>query len=124
MLEWKDSYSVGVASLDKQHRSLLDFINSLPESEDFGEALNFLSTYVNEHFLDEERLLSAAYYSDLEAHREGHARFISWLDALRNKVAANPAETEHLIRETTEYLGKWLVDHILKSDMSYDGVIR
>jgi hemerythrin len=123
MLEWKDSYSVGVASLDKQHKDMINMINSLPTCKDFGETIKFLKTYVEEHFFDEEHLMSAGHYVGLQAHIEGHAEFIAWLNDLQIKIAASTHNVQDLITETHTYLSQWLISHILETDRLYIGKI-
>ena len=123
MLELKDSYSVGVASLDKQHKDLINMINALPSCEDFDEAIEFLKTYVEEHFFDEERLLSAAHFSGLPAHKLGHQKFVDWLSAMQEKFAGSVHNIEDLAAETHAYLSQWLISHILEDDMTYVGRI-
>ena len=47
ILKWKDSYSVGIKSLDQQHRRLLELINKLsgidPETKDKKKIFSVLN---------------------------------------------------------------------------------
>ena len=46
--EWDDSFSVGVAELNRQHQRLIDLINELYEAMQQGQGRNTLTSAVNE----------------------------------------------------------------------------
>ena len=65
-IDWDPSFSVGVATLDKQHRQIVDMINLLlsdldatVRSETISDLLTKLTTYASNHFKTEERLLGS-----------------------------------------------------------------
>ena len=56
-IEWNDSYSVGVAELDEQHKKLLRIINTMFESDDLSvnsqtitDILTEMVEYASAHF--------------------------------------------------------------------------
>ncbi|MEA1890408.1 MAG: hemerythrin domain-containing protein, partial [Pseudomonadota bacterium] len=61
---WKEEYSVGIDSIDQQHKKLLSLINQLQTAVDYStgkeferEALDELVTYTKDHFSYEEGLM-------------------------------------------------------------------
>lgn len=121
-LKWDDSYSVGDEHLDDQHRGLIRLINRLDSGVPVPIALDELQTYVDEHFREEERVLEAVGYPDLEAHKIQHAAFEEWLEASRQ--ACRSGEVVGLLRDSiSTYLKTWLVNHILVSDKAYSAFL-
>jgi hemerythrin-like metal-binding protein len=117
-LEWKDSFSVGNAHLDEQHKGLIALINMLDDADMTGPVLEQLQIYGEEHFRDEERLMEEAGYDGLPAHREQHAAFVEWLESAHQ--AQRRGEVAALLRDgVRDYLKNWLVNHILVSDKDY-----
>ena len=63
-LAWKDEYSVGLDSIDQQHRKLINLINQLTTAVEYStgeeferEALAELVDYTKTHFSYEEGLM-------------------------------------------------------------------
>ena len=122
-MEWKAEMSVGVPALDDQHRSLIGLINMLEEKEQTGDAVSYviseLERYAREHFRDEEALMAAAGYPELESHRAEHRSFEEWLGSVKGAYAAG-GETRYYIAENVNaYLKGWFTNHILIIDMEY-----
>ena len=121
-LAWDDSYSVGDARLDEQHKGLIRLINKLGSGAPVPVVLDELQIYVDEHFRDEERMMETAGYPDIVAHKLQHAAFEEWLEASRQ--ACRSGEVVGLLRESiASYLKTWLVTHIMVSDKAYSGYL-
>jgi len=121
-LKWDESYSVGDARLDEQHKGLIRLINRLGSGAPVPVVLDELQIYVDEHFRDEERMLETAGYPDLAAHKLQHAAFEEWLEASRQ--ACRSGEVVGLLRDSiSSYLKTWLINHILVSDKAYAGYL-
>lgn len=124
--EWKDSYSVGVASLDAQHRELIRLINRLHDADrkggDLGPVLEHLDWYVRHHFSFEESLMKAADYDRLAEHHDAHREFEKWLKASRKALAAG-MDVQELTRVIADFLKVWLSKHILVVDMHYKALL-
>jgi len=127
-IQWGQSFSVGVARLDEQHRRLIDMINMLAEhpeadvrSETVSEILNRMTRYASEHFKTEEELLEMHGYPELPSHREMHEAFIAetaeFCHKTTLKIGSIPAEI-------FDYLKGWLTQHILGVDMKYSAFLR
>jgi hemerythrin-like metal-binding protein len=118
VFEWKESYTVGDARMDAQHKGLIALINQLGDKAQVDDALRKLDRYVAEHFRAEERLLEESGYPDVEKHKEQHAVFEAWLENKRKEFdAGKGSESAHL--DIQGYLKIWLVNHILFTDKAY-----
>ncbi len=124
--EWKDGFSVGVASLDAQHKELIRLINRLHEADeqggDLGPVLEHLDWYVRHHFTFEEQLMKAADYDKLAEHHAAHQEFEKWLKASRQALAAG-MDVQELTRAIADFLKVWLAKHILVVDMHYKALL-
>lgn len=122
-LEWSDSYSVGVPRLDAQHKVLIRIINQLEEERRTGGLIVAvfaeLRRYVKEHFMDEEVMLEAAGYADLEEHKVGHRQFEEWLTSIEMVYNSGGASAYYIAESVHEFLKDWLITHILAKDMAY-----
>jgi hemerythrin len=83
LLQWKDSYSVGIAAVDYEHRELIDLINRLHDamaakgepltaSGFFGDLIKAISA----HFALEERFMREHEYDQLAQHKADHERLL------------------------------------------------
>ena len=124
-MEWKDGMSVGVSSLDEQHKALIGLINILDEKEQTGDAVSHviseLERYALEHFRDEEAMMAAAGYPDLETHKAEHRSFVDWLESVKGAYAAGGETRFYIAENVNTYLKGWLTNHILIIDMEYKG---
>jgi hemerythrin-like metal-binding protein len=82
---WNDTFSVGVAEMDAQHRKLLILINQLVDchaardgmtSEKFHDVLSGMFDYAQVHFKAEEDYLQRIGYPQLSAHEKEHVAFV------------------------------------------------
>ena len=122
-LEWKSDYSVGIASIDKQHRKLIELINSLQTAVDYStgeeferKALDELVDYTKTHFKYEEGLMEQNDYPDFESHRDSHARMIAKVDQV---LEAYQRDQEDAMQQALDFLKDWLINHINGTDKQY-----
>ena len=123
MFEWKDEYSVNIASIDAQHRNLFAIAGELHVAMRAGQAkavlaaiLDRLLSYTSAHFGHEESMMQRYAYPDLAAHKAEH-------EALKKQVlefqAAFQNGTAVVSIELMNFLRNWLEKHIQGSDMRY-----
>jgi len=120
---WKDEYSVGIESIDNDHKKLLNLINNLQSSAlyytgaDFDkEALNELIEYTKYHFTREEKLMEENGYPDFTEHKAQHDRMTN---QVLDMVKEYDEDEEKTIIELTNFLKKWLISHINGTDQQY-----
>jgi len=123
LLSWREQYAIGVMSIDAEHRYLFRLINEFHDRHTSGAerrdvliVLNRLVAYAEDHFHNEERLMSGHAYPHLERHREKHEQLFLSIFTLNEKLAAG---VQSIDRETVQFLKSWLVGHILKDDMDF-----
>jgi len=123
LFTWNNNYSVGVASIDKQHMSLFDSLNELHNAmlqgkakEVTGTLLRNLLAYTREHFSSEEAMLLKASFPDLAKHRQRHADFTRQVSVFLERYERGDLA---LNVELMTVLRDWLSNHILREDHSY-----
>ena len=121
---WNESYGVGVAHLDEQHKALIAMINQLADLQSatpqpplaaFHELLCGVFDYTQVHFKAEEDYLTGIGYAHFAAHQSEHADFIEQMTAYDMAAMAGVLDRAGMHR----YLMQWVLAHILQSDMQY-----
>ncbi len=122
-IQWTEQFSVGVPSLDKQHKEIVNIINTLLEtprlvasSPEISQTLLKLNKYAIEHFELEEELLSSCGYPNVAEQIESHLGYSRKVILLHKKAL----HYENLVPiELLNFLSSWWTDHILHDDMAY-----
>jgi hemerythrin len=124
LIQWTPDYTVGVASLDTDHKILISLINQLDDAICGGEprstvsrVLDALLDYTDYHFAREESLMQACGYADLAAHKRTHVTLRAQVHDIRERYRRNP-EAIHA-REVLAFLKNWLTSHIVGRDRLY-----
>lgn len=122
-LNWDDSLSVGVRSLDQQHQKLIDMINQLHDAmkerkakEQLSSIIKGLVDYTTRHFADEERYFDKFNYPDAAAHKQDHQKFVKEVQDFKTKFEK---ENLALSIQIMNFLKDWLVKHIKGADQKY-----
>ena len=114
-VSWDVSYDVGVPSVDKQHRHLVDLINSLYNAclgeraeleATFRDVMKELVDYVMIHFKDE----------GLKEHRQKHELFVK---EILKSVNAYTNGKQLVPNSFVRFLRDWLFNHILIDDKAW-----
>jgi hemerythrin-like metal-binding protein len=120
-MKWNESYSVGIAEIDDQHRMLMQCIGSVESAVEAGEgwsavhsALLTLSKYVDIHFAVEEGLMRIHAYPALGQHIAEHSQFRETLKAMQGMVLR-----EDISGEMVTFLKGWWKGHIMNRDKDY-----
>jgi len=121
--KWKNEYSVGIESIDLQHKKLINLINQLQTAVDYStgetferEALDELVEYTVTHFRYEENLMEEHAYPDFEAHRKQHDNMVKKVTEVVDNYKENK---DNAMKEATAYLKDWLINHINGTDKQY-----
>lgn len=125
---WNDNLSVGIKTIDDDHKKLLGLINNLqnavyyPTGEAFErQSLDELVAYTKYHFEREEALMQKHGYPDFEPHKQQHQKMIAEVERYLQTYDKDPENTiEGLIR----FLKEWLIKHIQGTDQQYSGYLR
>lgn len=121
---WNSRFETGIASVDEQHRRLVDIVNRIGEAlidgnatdDSISKIFDELAQYATYHFEDEERLMAQADIASrhIELHHQHHQQFVEQLTSMWKGRAelGNPADVLH------GFLSSWLTFHILEEDQS------
>lgn len=122
-INWDNSYSVGVAIIDNQHKRLVNIVNELNDAmgagkgkEVLGKVLHELVQYVNTHFKTEEEYMVKYSYDEYEQHRYEHEKLTDEVKRFYEDFCANKAV---LSIQIMNFLRNWLMDHILVKDKRF-----
>jgi hemerythrin-like metal-binding protein len=129
VVRWQDSYSVGVALIDGQHKELIRMTNELAlgcrkggiaAEAYFMKTIQGAVNYIKTHFYTEEVIMNRLGYPELEAHKKEHEDFVH--QVLRN--VREFEEKKNLVPlELVKYLQNWVLVHIARSDKKYGDFI-
>ena len=126
-VEWNDDYSVGIDSIDQQHKKLLNLINQLQTAVDYStgeeferEALDELVDYTKTHFTYEEGLMRDNDYPDFEPHKLQHEKMF---EKVREVLAEYEQDQDTAMANAAEYLRDWLINHINGTDKEYSSYL-
>ncbi|OOZ39970.1 bacteriohemerythrin [Solemya elarraichensis gill symbiont] len=125
---WEDEFSVGVEELDRQHKQIIEVINTLADKprmfrrfQNVSSALMELTNYVSEHFLLEEKLLQENGYPNLLEHPKKHTLYSNKIvDFCQGSLDGKRDVPTELI----DFLTHWWTNHILHEDMQYKAFFK
>mgnify|MGYP000064087126 CR=1 FL=1 len=126
-ITWKDEYSVGIKSLDDDHKRLIYLLNQFKTAYDYDtsaeferQALEQLVEYTRFHFTREEEMMQQAGYEDFENHKQQHNNMIAQVEQF---VGLYNREGHDSLNEVSTYLTNWLINHINGTDKQYTQVM-
>lgn len=118
---FNDTLKTGHATIDGEHKLIIEFINDVMESMERGAtkdeilgALNVFVRYVNTHFPSEEALQEKYHYPNIKFHRLWHKMYIKDINAISSRIL-----TEGICAVTVDELKlriEILVQHIMLED--------
>ncbi len=122
-MTWTDKLSVGVDTLDQQHKVLIETLNDLHAAMMKGQAravagkiLNDLVKYTVDHFAAEEAMMEQAQYPALASHRLAHRELTKQVG---DYVARFEKGDITLSVTLLNFLSDWLTKHIQGEDQKY-----
>ncbi|MDO8607419.1 MAG: bacteriohemerythrin [Phaeospirillum sp.] len=131
---WQKAMKVGIEVVDDDHRQLFALIqefNAAAQAQggavDAGQMaaiLTRLDAYVKGHFAREELLQVEAGYDGYEENKRQHDELTHTLAVFIEKFQSGGAgEAKAATEKMQAFLGVWLSQHILKTDMKMRGRI-
>ena len=123
---WRDEYSIGVPSIDGQHKRLLALLNQLNsysessgsdriEPQRLSEMLDYLNEYAASHFVNEETLMRDHFPAEIDTtdHLVAHRSYWTIIAAMKSRLLKGDAKVN---ADLVEYLNRWWINHILRVD--------
>lgn len=122
LFRWRDNLSLGVASIDADHKKLIDLLNRLhfmsiagADTDAIGGVLSELVMYTRTHFRREEALMQAVRYPDFAEHQRLHREMTSELATYEAAYATDPKTFD--IDAFYDFIADWLLVHVMTVDM-------
>jgi len=129
-LQWDESFVLGIAEIDNQHRSIIEQFQKISEAVQIGEPTNvieqlsdFLCEYAGIHFTAEEKIMAEYEYPDFESQRREHEEFTRDANLLKETIKRDGVSQEIAI-ETTGKLFRWIIRHIKTHDKKMAEYVR
>jgi len=128
LIEWSDALATGIVWQDFQHAELIAHINRLHQAINQKQALpellrviDFLESYIENHFGLEERYMELLNDPDLRVHARAHQQFRDNLLELRTFGGTGP----QLAAASLCYdLYEWVTTHIRTIDKNLGTLLR
>lgn len=128
-ITWIDEMSVGVELFDREHKQLVETMNTLYDAmlagsagRIIGDVFDKIIAYANIHFYHEEKFFEDSHYPLAAEHAREHAEMRERIFEFRGDM-----DREHpifLALNVLQFLKEWLERHILQEDMKYARFLR
>lgn len=125
LLKWKTEYSVGIASMDDEHREMIELINhvyaKLGDAADeaaIESCLEEIFSTISLHFALEERIMRDNDYGEYSDHKEDHEEL---LDEIRDLMDSFVTDTKEGSRLLELRLSDWFGKHFASFDARLHG---
>ncbi len=118
-LLWSDDFSVGVASIDYEHKELVTLINEICQAletnpgESKHELLGELFAKISAHFALEEKIMRDHRYDRYKQHKADHEKL---LDDLRDIMDSHEDSGRTSAEKLVKALGDWFGVHFKTED--------
>jgi hemerythrin len=128
LLTWSNESSVGIQTIDNEHRELMDAINELcdavshgHEREHTGLLLHRLIECARDHFTSEEAMLSATNYPELAEHSRQHQSLLKEVEELAGRFVQDGLVFSE---RSLTFLYYWFNDHLVNDDRLYTAWLK
>lgn len=122
---WKESYRIGIESIDKQHFGLFKMVENLlkiiendkegNQKEKYKKSIDFMKSYVIKHFKDEENYQQSINYNDIENHKKEHENFVNTVLEFEKKLVNTDYDIK-IVKKFSGTLVVWLIHHVIETD--------
>ena len=130
MIEWKDTYSVGIAEIDNQHQRLFSFFNDFEIIINEGDpkhylehSFSLLEAYATAHFGFEEECMNHYKCPAAGKNKADHQAFLVKVQGYK-KVFSSGEYNQDLFVEMHDFIEAWIKGHIINVDSHLKGCIK
>ena len=127
LLEWKAEYSVGIASMDDEHREMIGMINGVyaqldasPSKDEIEVCLEEIFSTISAHFALEERIMRDSGFEEYDDHKDNHEELLDEIRDLMDEFVADSDKGATLLEER---LSAWFGNHFASFDARLHGKI-
>ena len=128
MFQWDEKYSVGIQSIDSQHKEIFLHLNKLLEAMKQGQASAVITPIILElekyavlHFQKEEFFFQRFNFQGSAEHIREHQDFKSKIVSLKSDLESGKIT---MTFELLSFLKEWIDHHILVVDKQYSECFR
>lgn len=122
-IDWSATYSVGIDSIDQQHKKMIDIINELYDAMKQGKGQQMLNrtfaelaAYTQSHFKYEEDGFEKYGYLRSMSHKKEHTELLKQVFLYAEQYQNGKIM---ISMEVMDFLKSWLLNHILGVDKGY-----
>ncbi len=123
LLEWREEFRTGNASVDHEHRELIELINELHDAlsrtarnrEEIGDFLGEIHARISAHFALEERLMREKDYADYPEHKADHDRLLNDIGDIMDDYDSD--SFEDMEKDLSKRLHNWFSKHFSSLDV-------
>ena len=119
-IEWRQEFSIGIASVDQEHESLIAQINQLYEqlglpldTSSIEAMLDDLEAEISAHFALEELLMQEADFAEYADHKQDHERLLDQIHDMKFHFAEDSETGRELLANS---LSDWFSNHFRSFD--------
>ena len=130
IIQWTQDLSVGVSTIDNQHKELFKRINSMIHTmtqsnarAEISKVMNYLESYTLSHFSMEEAYMSKHEYPGSQPHKTQHEDFVNTFNNFK-KVYDEDRRTPHLAMKFQSWLCDWWINHITSMDKKLGSYLK
>jgi len=127
VLRWNEQFETGHALIDTQHKMLIGYINRLEgmaritnptreEVEFFFQLVEFIETYVNVHFSQEESCMERHQCPAYQENKTAHAHFVEFFRGFKQHFQAHGFRPD-VVADLYNSCSTWIQQHILHVDV-------
>jgi hemerythrin len=120
LIEWREEFSLGLPSVDHEHRELIGLINDLHASLSSPESASSVMDFLGElhariaaHFALEEKIMRERGYDQYQDHKEGHEAL---LDEIRDIMDSYEDSDTFDEARLSQSLKTWFTEHFQTKD--------
>ncbi len=121
LIDWRQEFELGIASVDHEHKELIDLINDLHAGLEGDATPEMLSAFLGEiyariaaHFALEEKVMRDVRYRGYDEHKADHEELLEAIREIMDDYEAGAfAELSDVLAER---LRAWFADHFRDQD--------
>lgn len=121
LIQWKDEFTIGIQSVDHEHRRMVEMINKLhgklAEDADRDTVADFLGeihALISAHFALEETEMREMAYDEFEVHKADHEDLLDQIRDMMDELEQD--RTGAVTRTLGERLNHWFTEHFRTHD--------
>jgi hemerythrin-like metal-binding protein len=121
LIAWREEFSIGIPSVDYEHKGMIRMINQLheelsaaPSRETVSDFLGEIHALISAHFALEEKEMREMAYDAFDDHKDDHERLLDEIRDIMDDFEAD--ESGDYAEELGRRLEAWFTEHFRTKD--------